>query len=130
MILPILKFLLVFSFLYTKLESADINISSYPLPLQQLYPLLDDRCSTCHSMRRTTCAKEILPSDWEDTLHRMAKLPNANLNQRDIASLYDFLVYDSAVRRKSALNQQLNRLSMSERTVEQTKINEVLNKYR
>ncbi|MFA6915449.1 MAG: cytochrome c [Parachlamydiales bacterium] len=97
--------------------------------IRDLKSLYVQKCSSCHSLSKSNYAKDILPSDWRDTISRMAALKNANISGTDQELIYDYLVYDSATRRKIKLDQQVLALPPAQQESEKANIIEVLRKY-
>jgi hypothetical protein len=59
----------------------------------------------------------------------MMSKPGSGIGPGDGKKIYDFLVYDSSVRKKSLLDQKLAKLSPTDKAASQAKIAEVTSRY-
>ncbi len=109
---------------------ATINVSSYPDKLQDYYQLFSQKCSQCHRLSRPVNSDYVLPEQWGRYIKRMMYKPGSNISGADAKKIYDFLVYDSSVRKKKALDAKLQTLPPEERTKQQQAIKEVTSKYK
>jgi hypothetical protein len=76
-----------------------IDISSYPPEIQKAYPLLTKKCGLCHSIARVINSDYVLEGDWEADVHNMTARAGKLISPADAQQIYDFLVYDSKVRK-------------------------------
>lgn len=106
-----------------------ISVKNYPPDLQATYEVFQAKCTTCHGAEDSLGAKEVLPSYWETTIHRMQAMQDSNLSSGDAEQITQFFIYDSAKRRRSLLESQLKKLSPEEKASEQSKIDAVLKRY-
>lgn len=84
---------------------AKIDVSSYPPELQQAYQVFTKKCGVCHTVARAINADFVLESDWEADVNDMTARSGKMINTDEAKQIYDFLVYDSKVR-KTDLYQQ------------------------
>src|SRR5262245_9146778 len=84
---------------------AKIDVSSYPPELQQAYQVFTKKCGVCHSVARAINVDFVLESDWEADVNDMTARSGKLINSDEAKQIYDFLVYDSKVR-KADLYQQ------------------------
>ena len=109
---------------------ATINVSNYPEKLQDYYQVFSQKCSQCHKLSRPINSDYVLPEQWSRYIKRMMYKPGSNISRSDAKKIYDFLVYDSSVRKKKQLDTALKALDPKERAAQQEKIKEVKGKYK
>lgn len=107
-----------------------INVSRYPEQMQEVNTLYEAKCSTCHGLKETYRAPGALPSYWEKTVHDMVNMANSGITQEEGNRITEFLIYDSATRRKRDVKKQLEELPEDQRAPEQAKIDAILNKFK
>ncbi len=122
--------MLVNSLSSTNVMACNAVLAPVPFQLEDLQKLYIERCSICHSLSKSNYSSHILPSDWKACIASMAALPRSNLSTRDQQLIYEYLVYDSATRRKAKLERQLSSLSSKEKAAEKAEIQAILKKYR
>lgn len=119
--------------LYAHSPDANSNKTIVPMTavnnVKDLKALYVAKCSTCHSISKSNNANDILPSDWKATIGGMASMKNSGISRTDQELIYDYLVYDSATRRKKKLDQQISALPAGQQECEKAKIVAVLKKY-
>lgn len=108
---------------------ATINISKYPAGIQANYAVFSQKCSQCHKLSRPINSDYALPDEWSRYIHRMMNKPGSGIGAGDGKQIYEFLVYDSSIRKKAMLDQKFSQLSPSEKAAAQAKIKEVTDKY-
>src|SRR6476646_573423 len=84
---------------------AKIDVTSYPPELQQAYQVFTKKCGVCHTVARAINVDFALESDWEADVNDMTARSGRLINSDEAKQIYDFLVYDSKVR-KADLYQQ------------------------
>lgn len=109
---------------------ATINISKYPAGIQQNYAVFSQKCAQCHKLSRPINSDFVLPEEWSRYIHRMMSKPGSGIDGASGAKIYDFLVYDSSVRKKSMLAAALAKASAAQKATAEAKINEVVAKYK
>lgn len=109
---------------------ATINVSSYPEKMQDYYRIFSRKCSQCHKLSRPINSDFVLPEQWSRYVKRMMYKPGSNISRSDAKKIYDFLVYDSSVRKKARLDAKLKTLKPAERAQQQAKIKAVVDKYK
>ena len=107
-----------------------IDVSSYPEKLQDYYQVFSRKCSQCHKLSRPINSNFVLPEQWSRYIKRMMYKPGSNIGRSDAKKIYDFLVYDSSVRKKKQLEAALKGLKADERAAQEKKIKEVVDKYK
>jgi len=108
---------------------ATINISKYPPAIQENYAVFTQKCSQCHKLSRPINSDYALPDEWSRYIHRMMNKPGSGIGGGDGKKIYDFLVYDSSVRKKAMLDEKLAMLSPADKAAAEAKIKEVQDKY-
>jgi mono/diheme cytochrome c family protein len=76
-----------------------IDVSSYPPELQKAYPVFTKKCGLCHSVARVINSDYVLEGDWEADVHDMTARAGKLISSADAQQIYEFLVYDSKVRK-------------------------------
>ena len=108
---------------------ATINVSRYPSVIQADYEVFTQKCSQCHKLSRPINSDYALPSEWSRYVHRMMSKPGSGIDGSSGMKIYEFLVYDSSVRKKGMLDAKLAKLSPADKAASQAKIKEVHDKY-
>ena len=109
---------------------ATINVSPYPAAIQQDYAVFTQKCSQCHKLSRPINSDFALPDEWSRYIHRMMSKPGSGIDSGSGAKIYDFLVYDSSVRKKAMLDAKLGTISAAEKAAAEAKIKAVVDKYK
>jgi hypothetical protein len=109
---------------------ATINVSTYPAGIQQAYAVFTQKCSQCHKLSRPINSDFVLPDQWSRYIHRMMSKPGSGIDSGSGAKIYDFLVYDSSVRKKAMLEATLAKASPAERAAQEAKIKAVVARYK
>jgi hypothetical protein len=104
---------------------ATIDVSKYPQAIQDRYTLFSQKCSQCHKLSRPINSDYALPSEWSRYIKRMMYKPGSGISGGEGKKIYEFLVYDSSVRKKAMLDQKLAALSASEKKTEEEKIEQI-----
>jgi hypothetical protein len=108
---------------------ATISVSGYPQAIQGYYQVFSQKCSQCHKLSRPINSDYALPDEWSRYIHRMMSKPGSGIGAGDGKEIYDFLVYDSSVRKKAMLDAKLAKLGPAEKAAAEAKIKEVHDKY-
>jgi hypothetical protein len=107
-----------------------INVSGYPAGIQSDYEVFAQKCAQCHKLSRPINSDFALPDDWSHYIKRMMYKPGSGISGGDAKKIYDFLVYDSSVRKKSLLDSKLKILSPGDQAAQEKKIQEVVARYK
>src|SRR3984893_10692902 len=107
-----------------------IKVSTYPAAIQQDYAVFTQKCSQCHKLSRPINSDFVLPDEWSRYIHRMMSKPGSGIDGGSGAKIYDFLVYDSSVRKKAMLDAKLGTISAAEKAAAEAKIKAVVDKYK
>jgi hypothetical protein len=108
---------------------ATINVSTYPAAAQQDYAVFAQKCSQCHKLSRPINSDFALPDEWSRYVHRMMSKPGSGVDSSSGLKIYDFLVYDSSVRKKAMVDAKLAKASPAEKAAAEAKIKQVHDKY-
>jgi len=84
----------------------------------------------CHNLSRPINSNHVLPDEWSHCLGRMKRRPGSDINSSEEKQLYDFLVYDSSVRKRSELEAKLQRLPPQDQREAKDKIKAVADRYK
>jgi hypothetical protein len=106
-----------------------IDVSKYPQGIQDNYETFSQKCTQCHKLSRPINCDYVLPDEWSRYVKRMMRKPGSGIDSADGKKIYEFLVYDSSVRKKAMLDDKLAKLTPDEKTAAETKIKEVHDKY-
>ena len=109
---------------------ASINVSGYPQGIQDNYAIFSQKCTQCHKLSRPINSDYALPDEWSRYIKRMMYKPGSGISGGDAKKIYDFLVYDSSVRKKSLLDSKLKALSPADQAAQEKKIQEVVARYK
>lgn len=115
---------------YILTRVASISAKSYPTGIQEIYPLYQAKCTTCHGEKEIVKSTGVLPTFWEESVERMRVMPKANFSSEEGHRIAEFLIYDSFERRRSELKNQLKALTPDKLKIEQEKLDGVINKYK
>ena len=77
-----------------------IDTSNYPPDVKATYKLFTVKCAKCHSVARGINCEFALAEEWERYVKRMMRRAGDFIKPDDGKKLFDFLVYDSKVRKK------------------------------
>ncbi len=114
----------------TEAGQATIDVSSYPKAGQDSYRLFTEKCAQCHRLNHTINSDHhALPDEWEGIVNRMWRKPGSNINHTEAKQIVEFLIYDSSVRRKAAVDKMLAMVTPKEKQADEDKIKEVHAKY-
>ncbi len=108
---------------------ATVDVSKYPEGIKEDYEVFSTKCSQCHKLSRPINSDYALPEEWSRYVKRMMHKPGSGIGTGDGKKIYDFLVYDSSIRKKKMLDEKLAKLSPEERKAQEDKIKEVRDKY-
>lgn len=108
---------------------ATIDVSKYPDGIKENYEVFSTKCTQCHKLSRPINSDYALPDEWSRYIKRMMNKPGSGIGSGDGKKIYEFLVYDSSVRKKSMVDQKLAKASADEKATAEKKIAEVHSKY-
>ena len=108
---------------------ATIDVSKYPQGIQDNYALFSQKCSQCHRLSRPINSDYALPDEWSRYIKRMMYKPGSGISSGEGKKIYEFLVYDSSIRKKAMVEEKLAKATPAEKTAAETKAKEVHDKY-
>jgi hypothetical protein len=108
---------------------ATVNVSKYPQPIQDDYEVFSQKCSQCHRLSRPINSDYALPDEWSRYIKRMMHKPGSGISGGEGKKIYDFLVYDSSVRKKAMVDEKLAKATPEEKSSAEAKIKELHQKY-
>ena len=108
---------------------ATIDVSKYPQGIQDNYETFSQKCTQCHKLSRPVNCDYVLPDEWSRYVKRMMHKPGSGIDSSDGKKIYEFLTYDSSVRKKAMLNDKPAKLSADDKAAAEAKIKEVHDKY-
>ena len=91
--------------------------------------MFTQKCSQCHKLSRPINSDYALPSEWSRYVHRMMSKPGSGIDGSNGKKIYEFLVYDSSIRKKAMVDAKLGKASPADKAAEEAKIKEVHDKY-
>ena len=108
---------------------ATIDISKYPEGIKSNYEVFSQKCTQCHKLSRPINSDYALPDEWSRYVKRMMHKPGSGINSAEGKEIYEFLVYDSSIRKKAMLDEKLAKATPQEKTDAESKIKEVHDAY-
>ncbi|MGO8705321.1 MAG: hypothetical protein ACLQVA_16040 [Candidatus Brocadiia bacterium] len=108
---------------------AKVDVSKYPQAIQDDYEVFTEKCSQCHKLSRPINSDYALPAEWERYVKRMMHKPGSGIGSSEGKKIFDFLVYDSSVRKKAMVDDKLAKATPEEKTAAEAKIAEIHAKY-
>ena len=67
------------------------------------YELFAARCAKCHSLARPINSDYALDEEWSRYVKRMMRKPGSGISPKEAKKIYEFLAYDSSVRKKDLI---------------------------
>ena len=108
---------------------ATIDVLKYPPGIQENYEVFSAKCAQCHKLSRPINSNYALPAEWERYIKRMMHKPGSGIIATDAKKIFDFLVYDSVVRKKTLYDETLAKASPDEKKAAEDKVKEIREKY-
>ena len=108
---------------------ATIDVSKYPDAIKEYYELFSHKCSQCHKLSRPINSDYALPDEWSRYIKRMMYKPGSNISAAEGKKIYEFLVYDASLRKKTMVDDKLAKATPAEKVAAETKIKELHDKY-
>ena len=107
---------------------ATVDISKYPDAIKEDYEVFSQKCSQCHKLSRPINSDYALPDEWSRYIKRMMHKPGSGISAGEGKKIYDFLVYDSSVRKKAMVDAKLAKATPEDKTANEAKIKEIHDK--
>jgi len=108
---------------------ATINVSKYPDGIKENYEVFSTKCSQCHKLSRPINSDYAVPEEWSRYIKRMMHKPGSGISAGDGKKIYEFLVYDSSIRKKKMVDEKLAKATPEDKKAAEDKIKEVRDKY-
>ena len=108
---------------------ATVDVSKYPDGIKENYEVFSTKCSQCHKLSRPINSDYALPEEWSRYIKRMMHKPGSGISAGDGKKIFDFLAYDSSVRKKKILDEKLAKATPEEKKAAEDKIKELHDKY-
>ncbi len=99
-----------------------IDVSKYPAAIRARYEIFRTKCTLCHELSRPINSDFVLPEEWSRYVKRMMHKPGSNITPSSAKQIYEFLAYDSSVRKKAALDAKLAQLPAPEKADAEAKL--------
>jgi hypothetical protein len=109
--------------------AATIDVSKYPDGIKDNYQVFSEKCTQCHKLSRPINSDYALPDEWSRYVKRMMHKPGSGINATEGKKIYEFLVYDSSVRKKAMVDEKLAKATPDEKKAAEAKIKEVHDQY-
>lgn len=106
-----------------------IDVSKYPEGIRDNYEVFSTKCAQCHKLSRPINCDYVLPDEWSRYVKRMMYKPGSGIDSATGKKIYEFLVYDSSVRKKAMLDDKLAKATPADKVTAETKIKDVRDKY-
>jgi hypothetical protein len=106
-----------------------IDVSKYPDGIKDNYEVFSTKCTQCHKLSRPINSDYATPDEWSRYIKRMMHKPGSGISNADGKKIYDFLVYDSSIRKKAMLDDKLGKLSDQDKADDLAKIKDVHDRY-
>jgi hypothetical protein len=91
--------------------------------------LFSSKCTQCHKLSRPINSDYVLPDEWSRYVKRMMRKPGSGISSSDGKKIYEFLVYDSSVRKKAALDEKLAKATAEDKATAEAAIKKVRDQY-
>jgi hypothetical protein len=108
---------------------ATIDVAKYPRAIQDNYEVFTQKCSQCHKLSRPINSDYALPDEWSRYIKRMMHKPGSGISSAEGKKIYEFLTFDSSVRKKAMVDAKLAKATAQEKTDAEAKIKELHDKY-
>ena len=108
---------------------ATIDVSKYPDGVKENYEVFSQKCSQCHKLSRPINSDYALPDEWSRYIKRMMHKPGSGISAGDGKKIYDFLAYDSSVRKKRMVDEKLAKATAEDKKSNEGKLKEIHDKY-
>jgi cytochrome c5 len=109
--------------------AATVDVSKYPQGIRDNYEVFTEKCSQCHKLSRPINSDYALPDEWSRYVKRMMHKPGSGINATEGKKIYEFLTYDSSVRKKAMVDEKLAKATLDEKKAAEVKIKEVHDQY-
>ena len=108
---------------------ASIDVSSYPAAIQKNYAIFKQKCTLCHTLARPINCDFALPDEWSRYVKRMMHKPGSMISQANAKKIFEFLAFDSSVRKKALFDAKLAAAAPADRSAAEARIREIVQTY-
>jgi hypothetical protein len=108
---------------------ATVDVSKYPDGIKENYEVFSTKCSQCPKLSRPINSDYALPEEWSRYIKRMMHKPGSGISAGDGKKIFDFLAYDSSVRKKKMVDEKMAKATAEEKKAAEDKIKELHDKY-
>ena len=108
---------------------AKIDVSAYPAGIQKNYDVFREKCTLCHTLARPINSDFALPDEWSRYVKRMMHKPGSMISAAQAKKIYEFLAYDSSVRKKALFDEKLAKATPADKADAEAKVKEVVEAY-
>ena len=108
---------------------ASIDVSKYPQGIKDNYEVFSQKCTQCHKLSRPVNCDYAMPDEWSRYVKRMMRKPGSGISSSEAKQIFEFLVYDSSIRKKALLDEKLAAAKPEDKAAAEAKIKEVHDKY-
>jgi hypothetical protein len=106
-----------------------IDVSAYPAGIQENYAVFRQKCSLCHTLARPINCTFVLPDEWSRYIKRMLHKPGSNISPGQGKKIYEFLAYDSSVRKKALFDDRYSKADAATKADADDRLKAVLAAY-
>lgn len=76
-----------------------IDVTAYPVKMQETYKLFTNKCSRCHTVARPINST-FTSEEWRKYVYKMMRKPGSGLTPKIAEQITEFLIYDAQHREK------------------------------
>ncbi|RKU25613.1 hypothetical protein C6499_14670 [Candidatus Poribacteria bacterium] len=76
-----------------------IDVTVYPVRMQETYKLFTNKCSRCHTVARPINST-FTPEEWRKYVYKMMRKPGSGLTPKTAEKIIEFLIYDAQHRER------------------------------
>ncbi len=106
-----------------------IDVSKYPQGMQDNYEIFAQKCSQCHKLSVPINSSYVTPDEWSNYVKLMMHKIGSNIGGDDGKKIYEFLAYDSSIRKKDLLDSKLAKATPAQKADAEAKLKAIHAKY-
>ena len=108
---------------------SSIDVAAYPAGIQKNYAVFREKCTLCHTLARPINCTFVLPDEWSRYIKRMMHKPGSMISPGQAKKIYEFLAFDSSVRKKAVFDETLSKAAPADKADAQARIKEIIDTY-
>ncbi len=108
---------------------SSIDVAAYPAGIQKNYAVFREKCTLCHTLARPINCTFVLPDEWSRYIKRMMHKPGSMISPGQAKKIYEFLAFDSSVRKKALFDDRLSKASAADKADAEARIKEIIDAY-